>query len=154
MSSHVFHEIYLHINWHTLGSRPMITPSLEALIFDFIRQRCFFTPGVYFLGIGGNAYHDHLAISIEPDVLISKLIGDLKGSCSREINATTGAKVLDWQRGYAVVSFAKSDLPWVLEYVKNQKQHHANNILSPKLELTSDELLKMAKMEKPAEAGY
>jgi len=153
MSSHVFHEIYLHINWHTLGNRPMITPYLEPMIFDFIRQRCINTDGVYFYGIGGNEYHDHLVVSIEPDILISKFIGDIKGACSHEINATAGAKVLDWQRGYGVVSFAKKDLKWILEYVANQKQHHANNTLSPKLELIADELLRMAKMEKPAKAG-
>lgn len=150
MSSHVFHEIYLHFNWHTAGSRPMITPSLEPMVFDFIRQRDFDTKGVYFLGIGGNEYHDHLVVSIEPDVLISKFIGDLKGACSHEINARMGAKVLDWQRGYGVVSFARKDLKWALDYVANPKQHHANNTLSPRLELTADELLRMAKMEKPA----
>jgi len=123
------------------------------MIFDFIRQRCIDTQGVYFHGIGGNEYHEHLVINIEPDVLISKYIGELKGSCSHEINAQMGAKVLDWQRGYGVVSFAKSDLKWVLDYVKDQKKHHANNTLSPKLELTADELLQMAKVEKPAKAG-
>ena len=27
MSSHVFHEIFLHLNWHTKDNSPLITPS-------------------------------------------------------------------------------------------------------------------------------
>jgi hypothetical protein len=34
-------------------------------------------------------------------------------------------KVLQWQTGYGVVSFGTGDLPWVVAYIQNQKQHHA-----------------------------
>ena len=34
-------------------------------------------------------------------------------------------KVLEWQRGYGVVSFGKKHLDWVQNYIANQKEHHA-----------------------------
>ena len=37
MAAHVFHEIYLHLTWHTKGSRPLITPELEPEVFEFFR---------------------------------------------------------------------------------------------------------------------
>ena len=40
MAAHVFHEIYLHLTWHTKGSRPPITPELELEVFEFLRARC------------------------------------------------------------------------------------------------------------------
>ena len=35
MSSHVFNEIYLHVNWHAKNNHPLLTAKLEPLV----RQR-------------------------------------------------------------------------------------------------------------------
>ncbi|MHB9131333.1 MAG: IS200/IS605 family transposase [Armatimonadota bacterium] len=139
MSNHSFHEIYLHINWHVEYDRPVITSSLEPLVHGIIRQLCVEYPGIYFHGIGGTETHAHVAISIEPTVCISEMIGRIKGRSSHDINAQSGRKVIDWQRGFGVVSFSKKDLPWVLLYIANQKEHHAKGTISPKLEWSPDE---------------
>ena len=139
MSSHVFHEIYLHFNWHTKGDLPLLTSGLEPLVHDFLRGRCRRTKGVYFHGIGGTETHVHLAVNIEPFVCISDLIGDLKGACSFELNRREGRKILEWQRGFGVVSFGKKQLDWVLRYVANQKEHHARGTTEARLELTEFE---------------
>src|SRR5438874_13559230 len=99
MSSHIFHEIYLHLNWHAKESQPLITPTLEPAIYDFIKDRCRKANGVFVHAIGGTPTHVHIAINIEPHVTISDLIGDLKGSCSHEINKQFRMKRLQWQRG-------------------------------------------------------
>ena len=39
MSSHVFHEIYLHLNWHTKASRSLPTAALEPDVHEFLRER-------------------------------------------------------------------------------------------------------------------
>lgn len=51
-------------------------------------------------------------MSIAPNVLISDLAGELKGSSSHEVNQRLGQghKVLEWQVGYGVVSFGTKDL--------------------------------------------
>jgi hypothetical protein len=43
-------------------------------------------------------------------------------------------KRLEWQRGFGVVSFGKKQLPWVLQYIARQKEHHAAGRLQPRLE--------------------
>ena len=134
MSGHVFHEIYLHINWHTKLSRPLLTTSLEPEVHDFLRRRVEQTQGVFFHGVGGTATHIHLAVNIEPSVNISDFVGDVKGACSREINKLRRAKSLEWQRGYGVVSFGKRQLNWVLEYIANQKEHHVRGTIHERLE--------------------
>jgi putative transposase len=136
MSSHVFHEIYLHLNWHTKDNLRLMTPGLESDIHEFLRERCRQTKGVYFHGIGGTEDHVHLAINIEPFVTISNLIGELKGSCSREINHLKRMKALEWQRGFGVVSFGLKQLGWVQNYIANQKEHHARGNVFDKLERT------------------
>lgn len=141
MSTHVFHEIYLHLNWHTKNDAPLLTPQVETLVFQMLRQRCVETPGVYFHAIGGTEIHNHLVINIEPQVCISDFVGKLKGGVSHDINEHSGRKVLEWQRGFGVVSFSKNQLAWVIEYVNNQKKHHVQGTLSLKLEETAEDLL-------------
>jgi putative transposase len=82
---------------------------------------------IYIHEIGGTETHIHLALSIEPTVKISELVGVLKGYSSHEVNrrAGMGKTVLQWQTGYGVVSFGTRDLPWVVDYLRNQKEHHA-----------------------------
>ena len=134
MSSHVFHEIYLHLNWHVKNSQPLLTHSIEGSVHRFLRDRCRAFGGVYLHGIGGTATHVHLAINIEPQVCVSDLVGDLKGACSHEINQVARMKRLEWQRGFGVVSFGKRNLPWVLDYIAGQKEHHAAGSVQDRLE--------------------
>ena len=134
MSSHVFHEIYLHINWHVKDDHSTLNSDLEALTHKFITDRCRKTKGVYIHAIGGTETHIHLAINIEPHVTISDLVKDLKGGSSHDVNTQLLQKALVWQRGYGVVSFGKNNLPWVKEYIANQKEHHANNKVHDRLE--------------------
>ncbi|HVX63699.1 MAG TPA: transposase [Pirellulales bacterium] len=134
MSSHVFHEIYLHINWHAKSDHPLLTPKLEPLVHDSLRVRSRKTKGVYLHGLNGTATHVHLALNIEPSVCISDLIGELKGSCFYEMNQQARYKAIEWQRGFGVVSFGKRQLPWVLDYIAKQKEHHACGTTKRRLE--------------------
>ena len=42
--------------------------------------------------------------------------------------------MLQWQSGYGVVSFGTKDLPWVSDYIRNQKEHHASGKALERLE--------------------
>ncbi len=153
MAAHVFHEIYLHLTWHTKGSRALITPELEPEVFAFFRGRCAKTKGVYLHGINGTPTHVHLALNIEPHVTISDLVGELKGACSFELNKARGHKVLEWQRGFGVVSFGKQHLAWVLAYIANQKQHHAVGTAIARLEYADRDEDEDAATDVTAKAG-
>jgi len=134
MSSHVYHEIFLHFNWHAKGDLPLLTGELEALTHAELKAKCQRIKGAYLLGLGGTDTHVHLAISIEPFVLISDLVQELKGASSFEVNKRMNRKLLEWQRGYGVVSFGKSHLDRVLDYVHRQREHHANGQIQARLE--------------------
>ena len=140
MAAHVYHEIYLHLTWHTKHSQPLLHPKLEHLTFKAITDRISKTKGVWLHGINGTATHVHLAINIEPSITISDLVKDLKGGSAHDVNSPTRDRLLEWQRGYGVVSFGANNLPWVLDYIEKQKQHHAANRIHKRLEaITMDE---------------
>jgi REP element-mobilizing transposase RayT len=135
MASHIFHELFIHLNWHTKEDQALLSEKLEPQVHQFIKRRCIETKGVYFYGIGGTATHVHLVIQIEPLICISDLVGELKGACSREMNARERYRALEWQRGFGVVSFGKKQMGWVLEYVANQKEHHRCGNVMKRLEM-------------------
>lgn len=125
MASHVFHEIYLHLNWHVKLSQPILTAEVEPVVHKLICEKSARIRGVTLHSLGGTATHVHIAISIEPHIAVSEVVRELKGYSAHEINQQKRMKCLQWQRGFGIVSFGKKNLPWVREYIANQKEHHA-----------------------------
>jgi putative transposase len=136
MSRNYYSEINLHLVWHTKNSLPLLTPDVETLAHRFLKKRIVDTPGAFVHEIGGIETHVHLAVTIPPTLLISDFIGQLKGGSSHDVNQALGGrrKDLQWQSGYGVVSFGTRDLPWVAEYVGNQREHHSRGAVHERLE--------------------
>jgi putative transposase len=162
MSRNFYSEIHLHVTWHTKESQPLLVPQTEAVVHHYLRGRCCNTPGVFIHEVGGIETHVHLCLTVEPTVLISELIGQLKGSSAHEANQKLGErrKVLQWQTGYGVVSFGAKDLPWVKAYIQNQREHHARGTSQLRLERITEDALSPPSMAglkplrgKPRERG-
>ena|SRR5688572_28329628 len=121
MSKTHYSEINLHITWHTKNNLPLITRDLEPHLYAFLKNKIITTDGAYFHAIDGVEDHGHIAVSVAPKIHLDEWIGQLKGASSHEFG-----KTLEWQRGYGIVSFGTKDLKWVVDYIRNQKQHHRN----------------------------
>jgi putative transposase len=136
MAGNYYSEINLHAVWHTKLSMPLLTPDVECVVHQYLRQMLVRESGVFVHEIGGTETHIHIAMSVVPTVLTSELIGRLKGSSSHEANHKFGdrRKRLEWQAGYGVVSFGTGDLDWVNAYVRNQREHHARGTIHERLE--------------------
>ncbi len=140
MSRNYYSEIHLHMVWHVKESKPWLTPSVEKIVHDYLRGYVVRTPGAFVHEIGGTETHVHMAVTVPPTLGISDLIGKLKGSSAHEANSKVRPKCLEWQSGYGVVSFGTKDLDWVRDYIRNQKEHHANGTTHERLErITFDE---------------
>ena len=135
MAKDACHEIFLHLVWHTKESRNLIAPDMEQRLHDIIRRRAVAPGGVYVHEIGGTRNHLHMVTRIPPTLTISEWIGRVKGGSSYDINhADRWAMTMDWQSGYGAVSFGAKDLQWVVDYVRNQKQHHLAGTVFDRLE--------------------
>jgi putative transposase len=146
MSRSYYSEINLHIVWHAKNSLPLLTPDVESLAHRFLKKRIVDTPGAFYHEIGGIETHVHVVVSVQPTLLISEFIGQLKGGSSHDVNQALGRRdrVLEWQNGYGVVSFGTRDLPWVIEYVRNQREHHARGTTQDRLERMTQETVGQA----------
>lgn len=141
MSRNYYSEINLHIVWHTKNSLPLLTREVEAFTHQRLKTRVVETEGAFVHAIGGTVTHVHLVVTLAPNILISDFIGKLKGGTSHDVNhrGQGNAKLLEWQAGYGVVSFGTRDLDWVVKYVRNQHEHHAQRSVQDRLERMSFE---------------
>jgi putative transposase len=140
MSRNYYSEINLHVVWHCKNSSPLLTPQVEPIAHRFLKKRIIETPGAFVHEIGGIETHVHIAVTVPPTLLISEFIGRLKGGTSHDVNQQFGRqKVLEWQNGYGVVSFGTRRLDWVVEYIRNQREHHANGTVHDRLERVTQE---------------
>ena len=75
--------------------------------------------------INGMPDHIHVLFGLRPAQSISDLLQDIKGGSSKWINERKLVKGrFSWQEGYGAFSYAKSDLPNVINYINNQENHH------------------------------
>ena len=110
MSDAVYSEINFHLTWHTKSSLPMITERIEKPLHQYLAHKIIETPGARLHAVGGIETHVHIAVSLEPNILVSDWLGKLKGSSAYYINHEVQPKALQWQRGYGIVTFGSKDL--------------------------------------------
>jgi putative transposase len=96
MSRNYYSEIHLHIVWHTKESSPLLVPHVEAETHQYLRGRLINMPGVFVHQVGGTETHVHLAVTVPPTLLISDLIGQLKGASSHEVNRRLAVEGRSW----------------------------------------------------------
>lgn len=135
MPRKVYWELFYHLVWRTRDNALMLDARVGPLTHKHLIHRALQTSGVVVHAIGGAEDHVHLAVSLPPAIEIAKWVGDIKGASSHAVNhSPPRVGMLAWQAGYGVVWFGKRDLPWVVAYIKNQREHHAAGRVEERLE--------------------
>ncbi|MEM7654810.1 MAG: IS200/IS605 family transposase [Bacteroidota bacterium] len=77
------------------------------------------------LQINGMSDHVHVFFGMRPNQSLSRLMQLVKGESSEWINKKklTRGK-FSWQAGYGAFSYSKSQVPQVIRYIQQQKEHH------------------------------
>ena len=76
-------------------------------------------------GINGTIDHVHMLISLPPKVSISEALRFIKSNSSGWVHDKwPKRKSFSWQLGYDAFSVSKSNVPSVLNYIRNQEAHH------------------------------
>ncbi len=75
--------------------------------------------------INGVQDHLHLLVGFKPHQSLSDLLQDIKGQSSKWINENKFTKLkFNWQEGYGAFSYSHSHLNNVINYIRNQEEHH------------------------------
>ena len=77
------------------------------------------------LCINGMPDHIHILIGLRPSQSISELVNQIKSNSSKWINESRFcATRFEWQKGYGIFSYGKSQVSDVVNYINYQEIHH------------------------------
>lgn len=77
------------------------------------------------LAINGMPDHLHILLGLRPSQSISDLTMHIKGSSSKWINSKGFLNCrFEWQEGFGAFSYSKKEVPKIINYIKNQENHH------------------------------
>ena len=75
--------------------------------------------------INGVEDHLHIALSLHPSVSLASLIKDIKIASNQMIKSSGLFEGFEgWQEGYAAFTHSYSSLDTLVNYIKNQEEHH------------------------------
>ncbi len=77
------------------------------------------------IAINGMPDHIHILVGFNTVQSMADLMRDVKANSSKWINENKiTPEKFEWQTGYGAFSYSKSHVRRVVNYIKNQKQHH------------------------------
>jgi REP element-mobilizing transposase RayT len=122
--ANTYTQIHLHAIFAVQNRECLITQRLEEELYKYI-MGIIKTNNHKPLAINGATDHVHVLFGMRPAQSLSDLLQDIKGSSSKWINEKKVFRGhFSWQEGYGAFSYSKSQLPTVLNYIMNQKEHH------------------------------
>ena len=122
--ANTYTQIYIHIVFAVKGRLNLIPQNnkeeLHKYITGIITNR-----KQKLLAINCMPDHTHIFIGVKPNICISDLVRDIKSGSSKFIKEKQWVKSrFEWQEGFGGFSYAHSQLTSVINYIKNQEQHH------------------------------
>jgi len=119
-----FTQIYYHVVFSTKDRVPALSADKRENLFRYTwgilkNKDC------HLYRIGGVEDHVHILTSLHPTVALADLVKEIKTSTSKWIKAdAVFPDFKHWQDGYGAFTVAHGDRDVVIEYIKDQEEHH------------------------------
>ena len=131
---------YYHVVQTTKHRQAIISHQIEPVLFQTICAKSEqLSSSIHAVNAAYN--HIHIAVELSPKIAISEWVRQVKAVSARIINRDFPN--LDtsfyWQNGYSAQTFGKKVLPFVVQYIDNQKQRHKDDDLEVYLEFVDNE---------------
>jgi putative transposase len=141
--ANTFSQCFYHIVFSTKNRANFISPAIEGRVWAYIggiaRKHHMTT-----LQVGGIDDHIHALVSAPPTAAPSTIAKFIKGDSSHWIHREfPKLRVFAWQDGYGAFTVSKSQTQNVIEYIKNQREHHSKQTFEEEFV----ELLKLHEIE-------
>ncbi|MFN8320052.1 MAG: IS200/IS605 family transposase [Saprospiraceae bacterium] len=119
-----FSQIYIQIVLAVRNRECVIHPSWEEELYKYITG-IVKKKDQHLLAINGMPDHIHFLIRIRPSCSLSDLMREVKKSTNEFINESKFTKhKFYWQEGYGAFSYSQYEVDKIINYIKNQKEHH------------------------------
>ena len=119
-----FKQIFYHIIFSTKYRQGVLLKDKRNEFYRYIwgilkNRNC------HLYRIGGTDDHVHILISLHPSVSLANLVKDIKVGSSKWIKENNIFPEFSyWQNGYGAFTHSIKDKNFLIEYIKNQEEHH------------------------------
>ena len=122
--ANTYSSLCYHIVFSTKNRSQDILPEIEDRVWAYIggvaRKH-----NMIAVQVGGTEDHIHALVIAPPVYSPSQIAQFLKGDSSKWIHEEFPAmRGFAWQDGYGAFTVSKSNIADVIEYIKNQREHH------------------------------
>lgn len=124
MKPGAYSQVYLQLVFSPKGRQALLTPDIAERINGYIGKTILNRNCKPYI-INGMPDHIHIMTGLNPAVSISDLVHDIKRTSSLFINENHLTKEhFQWQEGYGVFSYGRSQREMIFNYIRNQQIHH------------------------------
>ncbi len=121
-----YRQILYHIIFRTKNSIKTLPlenlDNLFAYIIGFIKNK-----NCHLYRINGMGDHIHILSDLHPGIALADYMRDIKTSTSVWLKQQDGFKLFDgWADGYAALTYSYREKEKLINYIKNQHDHHKN----------------------------
>jgi len=125
--ANTYTSLHYHIVFSTKNREPWIVRDIEERIWAYIGGIAR-THKMTALQIGGVDDHIHALMTAPAIIAPAQIAQYLKGDSSKWIHDQfRNLRGFSWQDGYGAFTVSKSNLPEVVRYIQNQREHHRKN---------------------------
>ena len=122
--ANTYSQVYLQFVFAVKGRQSLINPKnneeLQKYITGIVQNR-----KQKMLAINNMPEHLHLFVGFGTTMSMADFMEEVKSISSKFINENGWVKgKFEWQRGYGVFSYSRSQIDNVIKYIINQQEHH------------------------------
>ena len=122
--ANTYSQVYLQFVFAVKGRQSLINPEnneeLQKYITGIVQNR-----KQKMLAINNMPEHLHLFVGFGTTMSMADFMEEVKAISSKFINENGWVKgKFEWQRGYGVFSYSRSQIDNVIKYIINQQEHH------------------------------
>ena len=122
--ANTYTQLYFHIVFAVKGRSNYISEQWKDELYKYI-SGIIANKNQKLMIVNGMPNHIHLLIGTKPNCNLSDLIRDIKANSSKWINEKKFTNFhFEWQTGFGAFTVSQSVVPNVIEYIKNQEEHH------------------------------
>lgn len=119
-----YRQIIYHIVFRTKNSRKTLNLShsedLYKYIWGIIRNK-----NGFLYRINGMEEHVHILCDLHPSIALADFVRDIKTASSLWLKQSGNFADFDgWADGYAGLTYSNKDKDVIIQYIKNQREHH------------------------------
>ncbi len=120
-------QIFYHVVFAVRNRDSLIIPAIKDDLYKYITGIITSQKQKLFI-INGMPDHIHILMNCKPNMNLSDNVRDIKEHSTKFINDKRILKrKFYWQAGFGAFTVSKKDVPMILNYIKNQEDHHKKN---------------------------